>query len=98
MNEQGGPGQAGAGDQSQVILQLVELLGIEMVTKMLTDDQYMQSVAAFVDVVKQLQPEQKQELLSMIQQMTGGGGQEQPAAEPSAQMFPGEQPQKNAFY
>lgn len=77
-------------DPKQVLMSLIQVLGIELVTKILTDDQFSQQIAALVEVAKQMQPEEKQALVQQIQQMSGGQGAEQPQQE--------QQSQGNAFY
>jgi hypothetical protein len=71
-------------DPKEMIMALIQTLGPELVIALLTDDKLLGVIASFVKAVGQMQPEQRQQLAQLVQQMAQqGGSQGQEQAPPS---------------
>lgn len=77
-------------DPKELVMQVVQVLGPEVVIGMLTDPNLLNMVVQFAQAVGQLQDGEKQQLAQIVQQMAeqGGGNAEQQAQG---------QPQSGAF-
>lgn len=82
-------------DPKELVMQLVQTFGPELIQAVLMDEKIFGMLQQFVQAVGQMQPEQKQQLAQIIQQIAqqGAGNQEQMSQEP----LPEEQSGRNPF-
>jgi hypothetical protein len=79
-------------DPKELVMQIVQVLGPEVVIGMLTDPNLLNMVVQFAQAVGQLQDGEKQQLAQVVQQMAqqGAGNAEQQAqGQPSSGAFGG---------
>lgn len=86
-------------DPKELVMQVVQVLGPEVVIGMLTDPNVMNMVSQFAQAVGQLQDGEKQQLAQIVQQMAqqGSGNAEQQAQGQSQSGAFGGQAEQNPF-
>ena len=86
-------------DPKELVMQVVQVLGPEVVIGMLADPNVLQIVSQFVQAVGQLQDADKQKLAEIVQQMAtqGSGNEQQQGGQPSESGAFGGGQQQNPF-
>lgn len=67
-------------DPKELVMQLIQTLGAEFVIAVLSDENLLGMIATFVQEVSKLQPEERQKLVEVVQQLAQeqGGGEPAP--------------------